>query len=257
MPLLGRQGPPSMSQPRAGLIVVLTGAGVSAESGLATFRGAGGLWEGHRVETVATPAAFAARPDLVHRFYNFRRAQLLSPEIRPNAAHLALARLERGWPGEVLLVTQNVDDLHRRAGSRNLLEMHGQLLKVRCARCCGVAPWTDPLDCGSACPGCGRPGGLRPDIVWFGETPHYLGRIEAALAGCELFVAVGTSGAVYPAAGFAARARAHGRARTIEVNLEPSAVAGSFAEHRQGPAGTLVPELVSELLAAAGSRKAP
>lgn len=244
---------PSMSGPPPGPIVVLTGAGISAESGLATFRGAGGLWEGHRFEEVATPAAFAADPALVHRFYNARRAQLGAAEVRPNAAHRALARLERAWPGGMLLVTQNVDDLHQRAGSRNLVAMHGQLLKALCVPCGAVSDWPGPLDGASVCPGCGRAGGLRPDIVWFGEMPRELCRIDAALARCELFVAVGTSGAVYPAAGFAARARAGGgRARTIEINLERSAVADSFAEHRHGPAGLLVPALVEELLESVG-----
>ncbi len=241
--------------PRLGAVVVLTGAGVSAESGLPTFRGAGGLWEGHRVEEVATPGAFAARPELVHRFYNLRRAQLDDPAVRPNPAHLALARLDREWPGELLLVTQNVDDLHQRAGSRRMVAMHGELRKARCARRGAATPWRGDLGVRSACPACGTVGGMRPDIVWFGEVPRELDRIGEALARCDLFVAVGTSGAVHPAAGFAAEVGANGRgARTIEVNPEPSAVAGSFAEHRRGPAGELVPALVDELLATAAGR---
>jgi NAD-dependent deacetylase len=235
--------------PSSGSIVVLTGAGISAESGLATFRGAGGLWEGHRVEDVATPEAFARDPLLVQRFYNLRRAHLRDPVIQPNAAHRALARLEREWPGEVLLVTQNVDDLHERAGSRNLIHMHGELMKALCLACHGSNPWTEDLGTGSACPSCGRAGRLRPDIVWFGEMPYRMDDIFDALMRCDLFLSVGTSGQVYPAAGFVEVVRDNGDARTIEINLEPSAVSTGFAEHRRGPAGELVPALVEELLA--------
>lgn len=229
-------------------IVVLTGAGISAESGLATFRGAGGLWEGHRVEEVATPEAFARNPALVQRFYNLRRAQLLDPAVRPNPAHLALARLEREWPAEVLIVTQNVDDLHERAGSRRVLHMHGELLRAACLSCRRSSPWREPLDDASICPGCGTLGRLRPDIVWFGEMPYRMDEIHEALLGCGLFLSVGTSGQVYPAAGFVEIVRDMGAARTIEINLEPSAVATGFAEHRHGPASVRVPELVDELL---------
>lgn len=236
---------------RDGSIVVLTGAGVSAASGLATFRGAGGLWEGRRVEEVATPEAFARDPVLVHRFYNLRRAQLRDPSVQPNAAHLALARLERAWPGPVLIVTQNVDDLHERAGSRQLIHMHGELLRVRCGGCGNSAAWVEDLGAASCCPGCARVGRLRPDIVWFGEMPYRMDEIYAALERCALFIAIGTSGQVYPAAGFVAAVRAAGDARTIEINLEGSAVSGAFAEHRHGPAGMLVPALVDELLAGA------
>jgi NAD-dependent deacetylase len=231
------------------LIVVLTGAGVSAESGLPTFRGAGGLWEGHRVEEVATPEAFARDPDLVQRFYNLRRARLRDPAVRPNAAHLALTRLEREWPGGVLLVTQNVDDLHERTGSRDLIHLHGELARALCLACRGSAPWTGDLSEGSACPRCAAVGRLRPDVVWFGEMPYRMDEIYAALARCGLFVAVGTSGHVYPAAGFVEAVRPG--ARTVELNLEPSAVGGAFAERRRGPAGSLVPALVEELLAGA------
>jgi NAD-dependent deacetylase len=225
-------------------IVVLTGAGISAESGLRTFRDAGGLWEDHRVEDVATPEAFRRDPGLVHRFYNARRAQLGA--VRPNAAHEALARLEAGWPSEVLLVTQNVDDLHDRAGSRNLVHMHGELLKVRCLRCESVRTWAGDLDASTACPACGSAGGMRPHIVWFGEMPLEMPRIQAALERCGLFVAVGTSGNVYPAAGFVEWVPAW--AHTVELNLEPSSVSSSFFERRQGPATRLVPDLVDELL---------
>lgn len=237
--------------PTDGLIVVLTGAGISAESGLATFRGAGGLWEGHRVEDVATPEAFARNPALVQRFYNLRRAQLRDPAVRPNAAHRALARLEQEWPGEVLVVTQNVDDLHERAGTKNLIHMHGELLRALCLVCSSSVPWTEDLSPEAVCPSCGREGGLRPDIVWFGEMPYRMDEIYAALARCALFLSIGTSGQVYPAAGFVEVVRESGEAPTIEINLEPSAVRSRFVEHRSGPAGELVPALVEELLAQA------
>jgi NAD-dependent deacetylase len=225
-------------------IVVLTGAGVSAESGLRTFRDAGGLWEEHRVEDVATPEGFLADPELVHHFYNERRAQLDS--VQPNAAHRALARLEQRWPGGLLLVTQNVDDLHERAGSRNLVHMHGELRKVRCLRCGRVQAWTGDTSVRSACPLCGRQGGLRPHVVWFGEMPLEMPRIQEALERCGLFLAVGTSGHVYPAAGFVDMTGP--RAHTLELNLEPSRVSSSFMEKRQGPASVTVPALVGQWL---------
>ena len=234
-----------MRLPSASSIVVLTGAGISAESGLRTFRGGNGLWEDHRIEDIATPEGFQRDPALVHRFYNERRAQLAG--VQPNAAHLALAELEAAWPGEFLLVTQNVDDLHDRAGSRNLLHMHGELKKVRCARCARVFPWPGDTSEAMPCPACGARPALRPHIVWFGEMPLELERIGAALKRCGLFLAIGTSGNVYPAAGFVAGVGP--RARTIELNLEPSLVTDAFAEHRQGPATVRVPELVGELLA--------
>jgi NAD-dependent deacetylase len=225
-------------------IVILTGAGVSAESGLATFRGPGGLWEGHRVEDVCTPEALGRDPALVHRFYDLRRAALAT--VRPNAAHAALARLDRGWPGALLLVTQNVDDLHERAGSRRLLHMHGTLTSALCAACGDRTPWPGALPPGAACPACAAPA-LRPDIVFFGEMPYRMDAIEAALARADLFVSIGTSGAVYPAAGFVQTARACGAA-TLEINLEPSAGSGWFDECRHGPAGRLVPEWVAQML---------
>lgn len=238
-----------MLLPPTGSIVVLTGAGISAESGLATFRGAGGLWEGHRVEDVATPEAFTRDPVLVHRFYNLRRRQLHDPAIGPNPAHQALARLESAWPGDVLVVTQNIDDLHERAGSRNVLHMHGEIRRVRCVACGAERLWLGDLGTETACPACGTAASLRPAIVWFGEMPLEMDRIMMALATCDLFVAVGTSGHVYPAAGFVELVRDVGRAHTIEVNLEASAVRSAFAEHREGPAGTMLPALVEELLA--------
>ncbi|HWQ09563.1 MAG TPA: Sir2 family NAD+-dependent deacetylase [Holophaga sp.] len=226
------------------LIVVLTGAGISAESGLRTFRAADGLWEDHRVEDVATPEGFARDPALVQRFYNERRRQL--GQVEPNAAHHALARLEREWPGDFLLVTQNVDDLHDRAGSRNLIHMHGELLKARCLRCGQVAAWAEDIAPRSACPACGRTGSLRPHIVWFGEMPLELDRIGEALDRCAVFAAIGTSGNVYPAAGFVSMA-APG-AHTVELNLDASLVSTAFRECRQGRATELVPQWVDELL---------
>lgn len=230
---------------KASRIVVLTGAGISAESGLATFRGGDGLWEGHRVEDVATPEAFRRDPALVHEFYNARRAQLA--QVEPNAAHLALARLEAEWQGEFLLVTQNVDDLHERAGSKRLVHMHGQNSMAWCVACNGRSPWNEPMSEMSACPICGEPGVLRPDIVWFGEMPYEMERIEEALRACDLFVSIGTSGAVYPAAGFVQTARYCG-ARALEMNLEPSLGSMFFDESRIGPASELVPQWVDELL---------
>ena len=227
-------------------IVILTGAGISAESGVPTFRAADGLWEGHRVEDVATPQAFRRNPALVQQFYDQRRAFL--GQVVPNAAHLALARLEAGWPGAFLLVTQNVDDLHDRAGQNHLLHMHGELNKTLCTRCGAARPWRAPLLGDPACPACRQSGGLRPDIVWFGEMPYHMDEISAAIAACDLFVSIGTSGAVYPAAGFVQWARDAG-ARTLELNLEPSAGTPMFDEARHGPAGTLVPAWVEEMLA--------
>lgn len=234
-----------------GLIVVLTGAGISVESGLPSFRGAGGLWEGWRLEEVATPEAFACQPAIVQRFYDQRRRQLLGPDIRPNAAHAALARLEQHWLGEVIVITQNIDDLHERAGTRNLIHMHGELLRARCTACSALHACRGDLEPGPPCGSCGRPHALRPHVVWFGEMPLELDAIYAALARCDLFIAIGTSGQVYPAAGFVEEVRRHGRARTVELNLEPSAVNSRFAEHRLGPASEAVPRLVEEILAAA------
>ncbi|WP_088365534.1 NAD-dependent deacylase [Sphingomonas dokdonensis] len=227
-------------------IMILTGAGISAESGLATFRGPGGLWEGHRVEDVCTPEALAADPALVHRFYDLRRDAL--NDVTPNAAHEALARLDAAWAGELLIVTQNVDDLHERAGAKRLLHMHGELRSALCASCDERAPWPDPLPPGTSCAACGAPA-MRPDIVFFGEMPYQMEAIEAALSRCDLFVSIGTSGAVYPAAGFVQLARRYG-AETLELNLEPSAGSDWFDDSRFGPASVLVPAWVDALLAA-------
>lgn len=237
-----------MSNGRPDRIVMLTGAGISKESGLDTFRDADGIWARVRLEDVATPEAFARSPARVQAFYNARRRQLATAEVAPNAAHHALAELERRWPGSVLLVTQNIDDLHERAGSRNLVHMHGELFKARCLDCGVVEAWRADLDGATACPACGGRGRLRPHVVWFGEMPLEMERIYAALAECDLFVSIGTSGTVYPAAGFVAEARAAG-ARTVELNLEPSEGHSLFDERVYGPAGRIVPDFVARLLA--------
>ena len=231
-------------------IVILTGAGVSAESGIDTFRGGGGpsgmgLWEQHRVEDVATPEAFERDPDLVLRFYDMRRAAIQAKA--PNAAHFALARLDAQWPGELLLVTQNVDDLHERAGARRVLHMHGEHLNAWCTRCDRRSRWTGPLIDRPPCPACGAQR-LRPDVVWFGEMPYGMEAIYAALRSADLFVSIGTSGAVYPAAGFVRDARELG-AQTLELNLERSQGSAWFDQTRLGLASELVPAWVEEMLA--------
>ena len=226
-------------------IVVLTGAGISAESGLKTFRDNDGLWEGHRVEEVATPEAFARAPDTVQRFYNMRRKQLIQ-EAQPNDAHLALAAFEKAFEGEFCLVTQNVDDLHERAGSEKLIHMHGELLKSRCVNCATQFECLKDLGSSTSCTECGSVSSMRPDIVWFGEIPKQMEMIENALSACDLFVSIGTSGNVYPAAGFVQTASCAG-AKTIELNLEPSAGAAMFDESLQGKAGELVPAFFASL----------
>jgi len=227
-------------------IVILTGAGISADSGLATFRAADGLWEDHRVEDVATPEAYRRDPELVHRFYDARRARLA--EVEPNAAHEALARLDAQWPGELLIVTQNVDDLHERAGAKRLLHMHGELTSGWCLACNKRFRWEGPMGEGANCPSCQTPGHVRPDIVWFGEMPYDMEHIDDALRNADLFASIGTSGAVYPAAGFVQTARYCG-AHCIEMNLEPSQGSLFFNETRLGRARDLVPEWVEEILA--------
>jgi len=226
-------------------IVILTGAGISAESGVDTFRSAGGLWEQHRVEDVATPEGFARDPDLVLNFYDARRAALHN--VEPNAAHRALGRLEREWDGRLLLVTQNVDDLHERGGATKVLHMHGELGSALCGQCDSRHRWGSSLIDRPPCPTCGM-SALRPDVVWFGEMPYQMDTIYAALGQADLFVSIGTSGAVYPAAGFVQEAKAAGAA-TLELNLEPSEGSHWFDETRHGPAGELVPEWVQEMLA--------
>lgn len=225
-------------------IVILTGAGISAESGIDTFRSAGGLWENHRVEDVATPQGFVRDPDLVLGFYDARRAALA--DVEPNAAHTALARLAREFAGDVLLVTQNVDDLHERGGSGNVCHMHGELKSALCTSCETRSPWEGPMISRPPCPVCGAPT-LRPDVVWFGEIPYQMRRIEEAMMQCDLFVSIGTSGAVYPAAGFVQQAKRLG-AHTLELNLEPSEGSAIFHEARHGPATEVVPAWVEEVL---------
>jgi NAD-dependent deacetylase len=221
-------------------IVVLTGAGISAESGLATFRG-DGLWANYRIDDVATPEGYARNPDLVNNFYNKRRQELKN--VEPNAAHVALAEFELGYDGEFLLVTQNVDDLHDRAGSKNLIHMHGELLKVCCTKCGSVsfAKPSDLIDRTSVCENCESVGTLRPDIVWFGEIPKRMDEITRALGKCDLFVSIGTSGVVYPAAGFVQMAKSAG-AHTVELNLDKSEVASLFDEQVCGKATVVVGE---------------
>lgn len=228
-------------------IVALTGAGISAESGIKTFRDIDGLWENYRVEEVASPEGFAADPVLVHRFYNMRRHRLLYGGIEPNPAHLALAELDRAFPGEFLLVTQNIDNLHERAGSARLLHMHGEILKMRCAASGRVYPIERDLSVDECCDCCNLPGRLRPHVVWFGEMPMEMDRIYSALESCDLFISIGTSGSVYPAAGFVQTARASG-AHTVEINLEPSALESAFHEHIYGLAGEKVPDFTGNLL---------
>lgn len=228
-------------------IVVLTGAGISAESGLKTFRDNNGLWENHRVEEVATPEAFHANPDLVYRFYNLRRAQLCSGEVHPNAAHQALAKLESVYQDNFLLVTQNVDDLHERAGSERVLHMHGELLSAKCPDTGKSKEWRGELTADNLCHCCTPANSLRPDIVWFGEMPYHMDKIYQTLSEATLFIAIGTSGHVYPAAGFVREAGFHG-AKTVELNLEPSEVCSNFDEHYHGPASLIVPEFVNHLI---------
>jgi len=227
-------------------IVILTGAGISAESGIETFRAEDGLWAQHRVEDVATPEGFARDPELVVSFYNARRAQLA--DVAPNPAHVALARLAREHSGEVVLITQNVDDLHERGGSPRVWHMHGELKSALCARCDHRWRVADDMTVGQACPSCGA-ARARPDIVWFGEMPYDMDALFQHLSEADIFAAIGTSGNVYPAAGFVAEARRAG-AHTIEFNIEPSAVGSQFAEHRTGPASQTVTDWVEEVLTA-------
>ncbi|GHA09258.1 Sir2 family NAD+-dependent deacetylase [Oceanisphaera arctica] len=230
---------------RKGNIVILTGAGISAESGIRTFRASDGLWEEHHIEDVATPEGYRRDPELVQRFYNARRELLQT--VEPNTAHQALARLEAEWPGQVTLVTQNIDDLHERAGSKNVLHMHGELLKARCPHSNQTVDWTGPLNTTDLCHCCQFPEPLRPHVVWFGEMPLQLDHIYQALSEASLFIAIGTSGNVYPAAGLVHEATMH-NAHTIEINLEPSQVNNHFSEHRYGPATMKVVDYVDELL---------
>lgn len=233
----------------SGTIVILTGAGISAESGIETFRDKGGVWERNNIEDVATPEAFDKDPKRVHDFYNARRRALGAPDIQPNAAHKALALLEKSLPSRVLIVTQNIDDLHERAGSQNLIHMHGELRKARCAACGDVRDQTDDLGVQAACSKCAEKGAMRPHVVWFGESPLEQDRIAEALDICALFISIGTSGSVYPAAGFVHEVNQLGRAHTVELSLEPSLGESQFAERHYGPASQIVPHYVERVLA--------
>lgn len=231
--------------PAPSRIVILTGAGISAESGIDTFRDEGGIWSKVDYRDVATPEGFARNPGIVHDFYNQRRRGLHG--IEPNAAHVALARLEREFAGNLMLVTQNIDDLHERGGSQRVVHMHGELNRALCARCGKRHDWSEDMDAFSVCEACGRTGHMRPDVVWFGEMPYQMDRISAALALCDLFVSIGTSGNVYPAAGFVEEAKAAG-AHTVELNLEPSEGRSHFAEAHYGRATEMVPAFVTRVL---------
>ncbi|MFO0390199.1 MAG: Sir2 family NAD+-dependent deacetylase [Alphaproteobacteria bacterium] len=227
-------------------IVILTGAGISAESGLSTFRDNGGLWNNHRIEDVATPEAFARNPELVQKFYNIRRAQL--KDVQPNAAHIAIAELAKKWPGRVTVITQNVDDLHERVMPESIIHMHGELKKARCSITEKVYSWEEGITADTPCPCCKKTGRLRPHIVWFGEMPLYMDLISHLLAECDLFMSIGTSGTVYPAAGFVHEVRTHGRAHTVVINLEPSNGYSLFHEKIYGKAGEVLPEYVDKIL---------
>ncbi len=231
-------------------IVILTGAGISAESGLSTFRDIGGVWQRFDYRDVATPEGYARNPGLVHDFYNRRRRKMKT--VQPNAAHHALARLDGAFKGDFLLVTQNVDDLHESAGARRLVHMHGELAGALCEACGLRHRWTADMSVNSKCPACDSVGRLRPDVVWFGEMPYHMEQIYAALGRCDLFVAIGTSGNVYPAAQFVEEVALAG-ARTVELNLEPSENHALFDETVQGPATQIVPQFVDDLLARTGA----
>jgi NAD-dependent deacetylase len=233
-----------------GNIVVLTGAGISRESGLDTFRDPDGIWAKVNVQDVATPRAFARNPALVHEFYNSRRRQLLSGAIHPNQAHFALSHLQRSYTGKVLVITQNIDDLHERAGSEGVLHIHGELLKARCTSCQKLTRCIEDLSTDTKCSGCGEPGTVRPHVVWFGESPLHMDTVQEALEEADLFISIGTSGMVYPAAAFVETARSCG-AHSVELNLESSANASLFDEAIYGPATEVVTEYVEGLLSPA------
>lgn len=229
-------------------ISVLTGAGISAESGLPTFRDKGvGLWAKFDPMELATPAAFKRQPERVHEFYNLRRRML--QEVEPNAAHFALVRLAEKLAkagGELTIITQNVDDLHERAGSSHVIHIHGELMQVKCMACDRVAVWAADLGREDVCPACGGMGGLRPNVVWFGEMPYRMDEASGIVARSDMFVAIGTSGAVYPAAGLVELAADHG-VRTCELNLAPSDNCNAFDEARYGPATEIVPAWVDAI----------
>lgn len=228
-------------------IVILTGAGISAESGIKTFRDCNGLWEDHDVMEVASPGGFNRNPELVHKFYNQRRSQLLSEEVKPNEAHYALAKLESEFNGEITIITQNVDNLHERAGNKNIIHMHGELIKMRCIETGKVLIWKKELSEKDKCPCCLKIGNLRPHIVWFGEYPLHLDTIEKKLQDCDLFISIGTSGQVYPAAMFVNIAKLNG-VKTIEANIEETNISENFDHHLIGPASKVITKLVDEIL---------
>ena len=230
-------------------IVILTGAGISKESGLDTFRDADGIWAQVRVEDVATPEAFERDPQRVHAFYNMRRALVRDQNVQPNAAHSALAKLEQDWPGPVHIVTQNVDTLHEKAGSENLIHMHGVHAQARCNACGNVIEWEGDMSTSDVCEACGTLGQMRPNVVWFGEMPMQMDRIQELLIAARLFISIGTSGNVYPAAGFVSLVNQVGEAHTVELNLERSLGADQFHHGRYGPATDVVPGFVDDLLA--------
>ena len=234
--------------PADGNIVILTGAGISKESGIDTFRGNGGLWQGFRVEKVASPHAFHENPSMVHSFYNERKTILLDEKIKPNAAHAALAKLEECWQGKVTIVTQNVDNLHERAGSKNLIHMHGELLKALCISCDTVNVWPDEMNTESECKKCGQVGSMRVHVVWFGEMPLKMKEIEHLLRECDAFLSIGTSGNVYPAAGFVDLVSHYGNAKTVELNIEPSLNADQFSRGIYGAATEIVPQFIDRLM---------
>ncbi len=229
-------------------IVILTGAGISAESGIATFRDKNGLWENHDVMEVASPDGFRRDPELVYRFYNERRKQLQSGEVHPNIAHQALARLESEYSGNITVITQNVDNLHERGGSQNVLHMHGELLKVRCQRTRLVYEEHGSIDSNSICQCCNLGGTLRPHIVWFGEVPMHMDKIETLLREADLFLSIGTSGQVYPASMFVQMAKLDNECMTIEANLEKTQISWNFDKSILGKAGDIVPTLVEDIL---------
>jgi NAD-dependent deacetylase len=228
-------------------IVILTGAGISAESGIKTFRDANGLWENHRIEDVASPEGFARDPETVYRFYNMRRQQLVSDAVAPNAAHIALAKLQKDYDGDVILVTQNIDDLHERGGAEHVMHMHGELLKARCNSCGQTHLTRLDFDADTVCEHCDASGYLRPDIVWFGEMPFFIEDIMRHLYEADIFAAIGTSGQIYPAAGFVDIANQTG-AMTLEFNLEQTSPRSVFDDGFYGPAGETVPNWVDDIL---------
>ena len=236
-----------MNSKKSKNIVILTGAGISAESGIKTFRGQGGLWEGHTIEEVATLQGFIRNPNLVHHFYNERRKALNHPSIKPNKAHFALSKLQKEWKGEVCVITQNVDNLHERAKQEGVIHMHGELLKISCLHCENIFEWKKNTNTALSCPECSKIKSLRPHIVWFGETPFEIKVIDEKLAKASLFISIGTSGNVYPAAGFVEQALLAG-AQTIEINLQPSINQKLFQKTIYGKATKMIPLFVEQLL---------